>query len=116
MTDDALNGRLFLVDGNSLAYRAYFALPETIATSEGFPTNALYGFASMLLKVLAEFAPAHVVVAWDARERTFRTRTTRSTRPIAGRLPTCCSSSGPTSTSWSRPSVSEPYEGGLRGG
>jgi DNA polymerase-1 len=72
VTDDVLNGRLFLVDGNSLAYRAYFALPETIATSEGFPTNALYGFASMLLKVLAEFGPANVVVAWDARERTFR--------------------------------------------
>ncbi|HJW76610.1 MAG TPA: 5'-3' exonuclease H3TH domain-containing protein, partial [Thermoleophilia bacterium] len=72
MTDDSLSGRLFLVDGNSLAYRAYFALPETIATSEGFPTNALYGFAAMLIKVLAEFAPASVVVAWDARERTFR--------------------------------------------
>jgi len=72
VTDDALNGRLFLVDGNSLAYRAYFALPETIATSEGFPTNALYGFAAMLLKVLAEFGPANVVVAWDAREKTFR--------------------------------------------
>jgi DNA polymerase-1 len=72
MSDDSLSGRLFLVDGNSLAYRAYFALPETIATSEGFPTNALYGFASMLIKVLTEFAPASVIVAWDARERTFR--------------------------------------------
>ena len=72
MTDASLKGRLFLIDGNSLAYRAYFALPETIATSEGFPTNALYGFAAMLIKVLAEFAPASVVVAWDAREKTFR--------------------------------------------
>ncbi len=44
--------RLFLVDGNSLAYRAYYALPEDFATSEGFPTGALFGFASMMLKLL----------------------------------------------------------------
>jgi len=72
VNDESLKGRLFLVDGNSLAYRAFFALPETIATSAGFPTNALYGFAAMLLKIVAEYAPAAVVVAWDAREKTFR--------------------------------------------
>ena len=43
---------LFLVDGNNLAYRAYFALPEELATTEGFPTNALLGFTNMLFKLL----------------------------------------------------------------
>jgi DNA polymerase I len=57
---------LFLIDGNSLAYRAFFALPESIGTSDGRPTNAIYGLASMLVKVIAEHAPAGVVVAWDA--------------------------------------------------
>ena len=46
---------LFLIDGNSLAYRAFFALPESIATSTGFPTNAIFGFASMLVKLLTEY-------------------------------------------------------------
>ncbi|HKH14295.1 MAG TPA: hypothetical protein VKA47_06535, partial [Solirubrobacterales bacterium] len=41
------DGELFLIDGNSLAYRAFFALPESIATADGRPTNAIYGFASM---------------------------------------------------------------------
>jgi DNA polymerase-1 len=57
---------LFLIDGNSLAYRAFFALPEDIATSDGRPTNAIYGFASMLVKVLVEHQPRAVVVVWDA--------------------------------------------------
>ena len=72
MTDDALTDRLFLLDGSSLAYRAYFALPETIAMRDGFPTNALYGFSQMLLKIVGEYQPAAVIVAWDAREKTFR--------------------------------------------
>jgi len=72
VNDDALKHRLFLVDGSSLAYRAYFALPETIATRDGFPTNALYGFGQMMLKIVVEYEPAAVVVAWDAREKTFR--------------------------------------------
>ena len=57
---------LFLVDGNSLAYRAFFALPESIGTSDGRPTNAIYGLASMLVKIIDEHHPAGVVVAWDA--------------------------------------------------
>ncbi len=61
MSDD-----LFLIDGNSLAYRAYFALPESIATSTGFPTNAILGFASMLVKILTDFEPRATVVVWDA--------------------------------------------------
>src|SRR2546421_2745651 len=57
---------LFLIDGNSLAYRAFFALPETIATSRGFPTNAIFGFASMLVKILTEYGPRTTLVVWDA--------------------------------------------------
>jgi DNA polymerase-1 len=57
---------LFLIDGNSLAYRAFFALPEDMTTADGRPTNAIYGFASMLAKILTEHRPAAVVVAWDA--------------------------------------------------
>jgi DNA polymerase I len=60
------DGELFLIDGNSLAYRAFFALPESIATADGRPTNAIYGFASMMAKVLIEHRPTAVIVAWDA--------------------------------------------------
>jgi DNA polymerase-1 len=56
---------LFLVDGNNLAYRAYFALPEELATTEGFPTNALLGFTNMLFKLLSDYRPKGVAVAWD---------------------------------------------------
>ena len=72
MDDAAVKGRLILIDGSSLAYRAYFALPEAIATREGFPTNAIYGLSQMLLKLVTEFEPAAIAVAWDAREKTFR--------------------------------------------
>src|SRR5215211_3541675 len=57
---------LFLIDGNSLAYRAFFALPESIATSDGRPTNAIFGFASMLVKILTDYGPVPTVVVWDA--------------------------------------------------
>ena len=59
------DGEVFLIDGNSLAYRAFFALPESIATADGRPTNAIYGFASMLAKLLIDFSPRAVIVAWD---------------------------------------------------
>jgi len=65
-------GPLLLIDGNSLAYRAFFALPDTIARADGFPTNALYGLAAMMVKVLAEERPGRVVVAWDAPGKVFR--------------------------------------------
>ena len=63
----ARDSQLFLVDGNNLAYRAFFALPEELATSDGFPTNALLGFANMLFKLLADYRPKGVAVAWDSR-------------------------------------------------
>ena len=61
----ARDSELFLVDGNNLAYRAFFALPEELATSEGFSTNALLGFTNMLFKLLSDYKPKGVAVAWD---------------------------------------------------
>jgi DNA polymerase I len=58
--------RLFLLDGPSLVYRAFYALPESIATSTGEPTNAIFGFASMLVKIVTEYGVCPTVVAWDA--------------------------------------------------
>jgi DNA polymerase I len=63
----ARESELFLVDGNNLAYRAFFALPEELATTEGFPTGALLGFANMLFKLLSDYRPKGVAVAWDTR-------------------------------------------------
>jgi DNA polymerase-1 len=63
----ARESELFLVDGNNLAYRAYFALPEELQTTEGQPTNALLGFTNMLFKLLADYKPRGVAVAWDTR-------------------------------------------------
>ena len=58
--------QLFLIDGNSLVYRAFFALPESIATSTGEPTNAIFGFASMLVKIVSEHGVKPTIVVWDA--------------------------------------------------
>src|SRR5947209_6578363 len=60
------DGELFLIDGNSLVYRAFFALPESIATSTGQPTNAIFGFASMLVKIMTDYGPKATLVVWDA--------------------------------------------------
>ncbi|MGQ9517871.1 MAG: PIN domain-containing protein, partial [Anaerolineae bacterium] len=60
-----------LIDGHSLAYRAFHALPATLATSRGELTNAIYGFTSMLLNALQELQPAYLAVAFDVG-KTFR--------------------------------------------
>jgi DNA polymerase-1 len=66
--------RLLLLDGHSLAYRAFFALPaENFSTSTGQHTNAVYGFTSMLINVLRDEQPTHVAVAFDVSRQTFRT-------------------------------------------
>lgn len=71
-TVETLPGKtIMLVDGHGLAYRAFHALPETLATSSGEATNAVYGFTSMLLDVLREYQPDYVVVSFDVG-RTFR--------------------------------------------
>jgi len=65
--------RLLLLDGHSLAYRAFFALPvENFSTTTGQPTNAVYGFTSMLINVLRDEQPTHVGVAFDKSRQTFR--------------------------------------------
>ncbi|NES29418.1 DNA polymerase I [Micromonospora terminaliae] len=70
----ATTPRLLLVDGHSLAYRAFFALPvENFSTTTGQPTNAVYGFTSMLINVLRDEQPSHIVVAFDVSRRSFRT-------------------------------------------
>jgi DNA polymerase-1 len=68
-----VNDRLLLLDGHSLAYRAWFALPvENFATTTGQPTNAVYGFTAMLINVLRDEKPTRVAVAFDRSEPTFR--------------------------------------------
>ena len=65
--------RLLLLDGHSLAYRAFFALPvENFSTTTGQPTNAVYGFTSMLINVLRDVRPTHVGVAFDVSRQSFR--------------------------------------------
>ena len=61
------DSELFLVDGNNLAYRGFFALPEELQTTDGQPTNALLGFTNMLFKLLSDYRPRGVAVAWDTR-------------------------------------------------
>ncbi len=66
--------RLLLIDGHSMAYRAFFALPaENFTTATGQHTNAIYGFATMLISLLKEEKPTHVAVAFDVSRKTFRT-------------------------------------------
>ena len=83
-----MSQNLLLLDGHSLAYRAFHALPiENFTTSSGQPTNALYGFTSMLLNLLRDINPSHVAVAFDVSRKTFRSekfpeyKATRSKTP-----------------------------------
>ncbi len=65
--------RLLLIDGHSVAYRAFFALPvENFSTTTGQSTNAVFGFTSMLINVLRDEKPTHVAVAFDVSRKTFR--------------------------------------------
>jgi len=64
--------KLMLIDGNNLAYRAYYALPDSIATSSGTTTNAVLGFTSMLLKLIEEQNPDSIIAAFDSKGPTFR--------------------------------------------
>jgi DNA polymerase I len=63
---------LVLIDGHSIAYRAFFALPEDLATTSGQVTNAAYGFTRMLIRLLADHHPDAIAVAWDVSRQTFR--------------------------------------------
>ena len=65
--------KLLLIDGHSLAYRAFYALPaENFATSTGQHTNAIYGFASMLINLISSEKPTHIATAFDVSRKTFR--------------------------------------------
>ncbi|MCI1882869.1 MAG: DNA polymerase I, partial [Sporolactobacillus sp.] len=63
--------KLVLIDGNNVVYRAFFALP-LLSNKQGMYTNAVYGFTTMLMKVIAEEKPTHLLVAFDAGKKTFR--------------------------------------------
>jgi DNA polymerase-1 len=85
---DPGSGVLLLIDGHSVAYRAFFALPvENFSTTTGQHTNAVYGFTSMLINVLRDERPTHLAVAFDVSRQTFRSaqyaeyKANRSTSP-----------------------------------
>ena len=63
---------LYLIDGSSYIFRAFFGVRQQLSTSKGFPTNALYGFINMLQKVIREEKPDYLVVAFDSPDKTFR--------------------------------------------
>jgi DNA polymerase-1 len=74
VSDDVTTPRLLLLDGHSLAYRAYFALPvENFSTATGQATNAVFGFTSMLINMLRDEKPTHIVVSFDLSRKSFRT-------------------------------------------
>src|SRR5205814_2190164 len=86
--ETAVRPRLLLVDGHSLAYRAFYALPvENFSTTTGQHTNAVYGFTAMLINVLRDEQPTHLAVAFDVSRQTFRSeqyaeyKANRSTSP-----------------------------------
>src|SRR5215213_6965606 len=81
--------RLLLLDGHSLAYRAFFALPvENFSTTTGQPTNAVYGFTSMLINLLRDEEPSHVGVAFDVSRSTFRSETYAEYKANRSQTPT----------------------------
>src|ERR671928_2213762 len=65
--------RVYLIDGYSILYRAFYAMPQSIATTSGLPTNALYSFTSVVLKLLGEHGEVGIGVVWDAGKPAFRT-------------------------------------------
>jgi DNA polymerase-1 len=96
VTSSSARPRLLLLDGHSLAYRAFYALPvENFSTTTGQPTNAVYGFTSMLINALRDEKPTHVGVAFDVSRSTFRSeefpeyKATRSASPseFKGQVP-----------------------------
>src|SRR5680860_801581 len=61
--------KLVLIDGNSIAYRAFYALPEDLATKSGQVTNAVFGFTRMLIRLLKDIEPDGIAVAWDVSRK-----------------------------------------------
>lgn len=71
--------KLVLIDGNSIAYRAFFALP-LLNNDKGIHTNAIYGFTTMLTRILEEEKPTHLLVAFDAGKQRFATKHLQNTK------------------------------------
>ncbi|MDD5722744.1 MAG: DNA polymerase I [Syntrophales bacterium] len=71
MTEKASKPLLFLIDGTNYIYRAFYAI-RGLSTSRGFPTNAIYGFTNMLMKLCRDWAPEYIAIAFDAKGPTFR--------------------------------------------
>ncbi len=71
---DALKKKevMIIVDGNSVVYRSFHALPQSLSNSKGLPTNAIYGFTRVLIKILKDFSPQYLAVAFDVKGPTFR--------------------------------------------
>jgi len=72
MTNDEKMKKLVLIDGNAIVHRAYHALPNTMTTRNGEPTNAVYGFTTTLIKVLEDLKPDFVATSFDLAGPTFR--------------------------------------------
>ncbi|MBW2673417.1 MAG: DNA polymerase I, partial [Deltaproteobacteria bacterium] len=71
MTEKASQPSVFLIDGTNYIYRAFYAI-RGLSTSRGFPTNAIYGFTNMLMKLCRDWAPDYIAIAFDAKGPTFR--------------------------------------------
>ncbi|MCB0336794.1 MAG: hypothetical protein KDD62_10835, partial [Bdellovibrionales bacterium] len=69
---DLLKDPVYLIDGSSYIFRAYYAVSPSLTTSDGFPTNALFGFTRMILKLIQEAASNHIIMVFDAGQKTFR--------------------------------------------
>ena len=67
-----MNEKLLIIDSNALIHRAFHALPDTMKNSEGLQTNAIYGVTSILIKILKEIKPSHIVDCFDVKKKTFR--------------------------------------------
>ena len=64
---------IILIDGHSIAFRAFYALPDSLVTKDGFPTNVIHGFLMMISKIIKDFDPEKLIITWDVSKRTFRT-------------------------------------------
>ena len=63
---------IILVDGHSIAFRAFYALPDTLVTKDGFPTNVIHGFLMMVSKLVKEYDSEKIIITWDISKKTFR--------------------------------------------
>ena len=64
---------VILIDGHSIAFRAFYALPDSLVTKEGFPTNVIHGFLMMVSKIIKDFDTDKLIITWDVSKKTFRT-------------------------------------------